>query len=188
MKRRQAIFGIVFTGAASYLGYKAYNLWSPESNTQLDTYETLIAEMAECVIPKTNTPGAKDVKAELMIIKLLKECTDAKTCRNFIKGCKSVQEISTSHFDTFFEKLTFENKISVLNMLEKKEKPFHPILGKIQKKVLGATFTSTLKELTVKSYCTSISGATQGLNYLPIPGKRESCIKISKDHKVWATQ
>lgn len=188
MNRRKAILGVAFLTGASFLGYKFYDLTSSEDFSEIDSNKQLIAELAETLIPRTNTPGAKDVNAELMVIKLLNECTDNKTKRNFIKGLHKVNTLSKSQFDKSFIELSTEQKIGVLNLIEQNSKPLIPIIGKVQKKIIGNAFIPTLKEYVSKSYCTSMIGATQGLQYIAIPGKRISCTDLSKNQPSWATQ
>jgi hypothetical protein len=43
-----------------------------------------------------------------------------------------------------------------------------------------------MKGLTVTGYFTSEIGATQALEYLPIPGKFEACIPLKPGQKAWA--
>ena len=50
-------------------------------------------------------------------------------------------------------------------------------MGKVQYRLLGKSFFSILKELTVEGYCTSKLGATQALTYVYIPGSFQGCIE-----------
>ena len=43
-----------------------------------------------------------------------------------------------------------------------------------------------MKELTVTGYFTSEIGATQALEYLPVPGKFEGDVPLKPGQKAWA--
>ena len=47
-------------------------------------------------------------------------------------------------------------------------------------------FFFMIKELTTTGYFTSEIGATQALEYLPIPGKFDGCMPLSPNQKTWA--
>jgi hypothetical protein len=123
-----------------------------------------------------------------MVIKLLNNCADSKTKRNFIKGLHQVEAICKSQYNKKFTEISAEQKLGVLNLIEQNNKPIMPIIGKIQKKVIGNPFIPTLKEYVSKAYCTSMQGATQSLRYMAIPGKRISCINLETNQPSWATQ
>ncbi len=48
-------------------------------NLEVNTdQEKLIAELSETIIPKTDTPGAKDVYAHLFVLKMVDDCYEKK--------------------------------------------------------------------------------------------------------------
>jgi hypothetical protein len=55
-----------------------------------------------------------------------------------------------------------------------------------QSTVDNKAFFLMMKGLTVTGYFTSEIGATQALEYLPIPGKFEACIPLKPGQKAWA--
>lgn len=188
MNRRSAILGLFGLGAVSVSSYYFYTQTKEESEVELDKSKTLIAELAETIIPRTTTPGAKDVQAEEIIVLWLKECADRKTRNNFIRGLERLQARCKSAFNKDFLSCSPVERHALLAQFEKEEKPLMPIMGKIQKKLLGAAFVPTLKEYTTKAYCTSQIGATQGLAYVLIPSRREACIELQPNQTSWATQ
>ncbi len=188
MNRRKAIIGLVGLTGAATASYFFYTQTKQEDLNQLDSNKLFIAELAETIIPRTTTPGAKDAKAEEIIILWLKECTDRKTRNNFIRGLEKLKSRCQAAFDKDFMHCSAQERQALLNQFEKEEKPFAPIFGKIQKKFLGTAFMPTLKEYTTKAYCTSFLGATQGLAYVLIPSRREACIPLQTSQKSWATQ
>lgn len=55
------------------------------------TQEKLLAEIAELIIPKTDTSGAKDLNLHLFVLKMLDDCYDTKDQEQFMKGLKSFE-------------------------------------------------------------------------------------------------
>ena len=54
------------------------------------------------------------------------------------------------------------------------------------KKLKGTPFWRLLKELTLFGYFTSEQGATQALEYVPIPGRYDACIPLKPGQKAYA--
>ena len=54
------------------------------------------------------------------------------------------------------------------------------------KKLKGTPFWRLMKELTLFGYFTSEQGATQALDYVPIPGRYEGCIPLKPGQKAYA--
>jgi len=48
--------------------------------------EQLLADIAEIIIPKTDTPGAKDLKLHLFVLKMVDDCSTAEDQGKFKKG------------------------------------------------------------------------------------------------------
>lgn len=58
------------------------------------TQEKLLEEIAELIIPKTNTPGAKDLKLHLFVLKMLDDCYDKKEQESFMTGLKAFEGLA----------------------------------------------------------------------------------------------
>jgi hypothetical protein len=191
MNRRTGIKGILalgIVGASSFSIFKYLNLKKTPDIKQLIARKSLIAELAETIIPRTDTPGAKDAKVEDYIIKIITDCTDVKNQNIFINGLADVEDYSRDKFDKSFQKCSIGEKTQVLQHFEKKSHSFNGLVGKVEGKFLGEPFFTQLKKLTVTGYCTSEPGATQGLAYDYIPHNYDACIPLKPHQKSWATQ
>jgi hypothetical protein len=191
MNRKKAIFSIFLIGgsaAASYSGYKWYRMNHAPDIAFLDAHKALVADLAETIIPKTDTPGAKDALVHEYIILMIKEASDRKTQNSFIDGLKDVEEYSDSEFSKPFTQLTLQQQAEVVSHFREKGKNFGGIIGKVRNKILGKSFFTILKEYTVTGYCTSKPGATQALAYDYIPGKYVACTPLTAGQKAWATK
>jgi hypothetical protein len=130
-------------------------------------HSEMIAEIAEMILPKTSTPGAKEAKVPEFIQFMLKECYNEDQQKSFFAGLDKLNDGANGNF----MKATNEEKLALLKTEDSaKEK---------------SEFWKTMKDLTVLGYFTSEPGATKAAEYLEVPGKYEG-IKLQKGQKVWA--
>ncbi len=191
MNRKKAILSIFLIGgvtAASYSGYKWYSIHKTPDLFFLDNHQALIADLAETIIPATDTPGAKEAMVHITLITLIKETADRKTQNNFIDGLKSAEHYSNSHFNKSFSALLPAQQREVVIHFRDEGKNYSGILGKIKNKFAGKSFFHILKEYSTIAFCTSKSGATKTLAYDFIPGAYHSCMPLTPGQKSWATK
>jgi len=150
--------------------------------------KALISEIAEVIIPKTDTPGAKDAKVGEFIEKMLKDCYAAKDQDSFDKGLKEIEKKD-------FLKATPAEQTKILKEMEASAKEETNKAGEEKKKYTeagkeytdaGVPFFRLMKELTLLGYFTSEQGATLALDYVPVPGRYDGCIDLKPGQKAWA--
>jgi hypothetical protein len=126
----------------------------------------LLAEVTERIIPKTDTPGAKDAGVADYIDMALKGFYKPEDQTKFREGIKLFDKTANEKYKKNFVQLTDENKDDVLKILadEWKKKENEPHIFK------------EVRDLTVTGYCTSEQGATKFLVYDPIPGPYQADI------------
>ncbi len=148
----------------------------------------LVSEVAEVIIPKTDTPGAKDAKVGEFVEKMLKDCYYEKDQKSFITGLNKLA-------DKDFMKATPEEQIALLTAAEQESMDELKRIGEERTKVLatgklfeepGVPFFRLMKELTLLGYFTSEPGATQALEYVAVPGRYDGCIDLEPNQKAWA--
>lgn len=191
MKRRKAIKSFLLLGAgvaATYSGITIYK-WNRKPDFEfLDANLTLINEMADTVIPTTDTPGAKDADVAPTLVHMIKSSCTRVEQNVFINGMKELISFSSSHFGKPFPELSSGDKKIALQQFKSFGDNARSFVGKARNKIIGRSFYNILCNYTVIAYCTSEKGATQGLRYDYIPGRFEACVKISGSTKAWATK
>ena len=190
MDRRKFISALFILGggaAATYYGHKFIKSTGTPDLAYLDTHDDLIADLAEVIIPTTDTPGAKEAKVHEYIIHMIKNTSDEKVRNNFIDGIKDVEIYAQHEYKLPFTKLNTEQKINVVTYFQKEGENFNGNLGKLKNKVFGKSFFLILKEYTCIGYCTSMAGVTKGLAYEAIPGKYIT-INYNPGQRSWATK
>lgn len=191
MNRRvsiKTILGLSFIGASSFSAYKWLTIHRDFDATKLASYKNLIADLAETIIPETDTPGAKQAGVEKYIINVITNCLPLTEQNKFISGLQGVEEYSHKIYGKTFSQCNIKEKSEILTHFEEKGVYSYQVLNKINNKVFGKSFFTQLKHLTVEGYCLSEIGATQGLCYDYIPVNYEACIPLKFNQKSWATK
>jgi hypothetical protein len=213
LNRRDAIQRVAFlmggalsapTMIAMLEGCKSNTASEATSSFAFSTdYKSLVAEIAEIIIPKTSTPGAKEAGVGPFIETMLKDCYKANEQEHFIKGLDAVEEASKkANGGKKFLESTPAQQTALLKSFEalaneeaKKNEATKKIVDAetgLTKDTKGKTetpptpFFKLMKELTLFGYFTSKVGCKQALAYVEIPGKYEGCVKMTPDQKAWA--
>jgi hypothetical protein len=187
-KSLKALFLFASVGVSSFSFYRWFSRAEMPDMSLLEAKKEYVAQLADLIIPRTDTPGAKDAKVEIFIINNIKFCSDFKTQNSFVHGITDLEKYARDKYSLDFLRCNEFQQLEILSHFEKKSLYSYSILNKISNKVLGPPFFSKLKSLTVEGYCTSMMGATQGLVYDYIPGTYIGCIPLTKNQKSWATK
>ena len=140
-------------------------------------------EIADTIIPATDTPGAKDAKVGAFMGVMIKDCYKESDQKVFLEGMNKLNEASKKKFsNSGFLKLTAEQRKELLNELDKEQKEY----AKNKKKDDPQHYFTMMKQLTLLGYFTSEPGATKALNYVAVPGRFDACIPYKKGDKAWA--
>lgn len=170
----------MFGGTLSAPTLMAMNHWeqatAPTTNAAAfsltATQQKIVAEVAEMIIPKTNTVGAKDVGVPAFVEMMLKDCYLPPDHQRFLEGLTSLEQMK-------FLELNEAERRGALKMMEQQTKE--------QMKTPSKTvpFWRLMKELTLLGYFTSEAGIKASFEYVQIPGKLEN-IKLKPNQKSYA--
>lgn len=144
-----------------------------------------VAELAEIIIPKTDTPGAKDVGVPAFIDLMMKDVYKQEDKDRFLKGLADFEESAQKENGTAFIDLETEKRAAWV-------KKFHDEAVEAYKKAdekarQQRPFILVVKELTMLGFFTSEPGATQVLQYEAVPGAYHGCLPLTQVGKTWAT-
>ena len=149
--------------------------FSPEDIAYLD-------EIAETIIPATDTPGAKAAKVGAFMTVMVKDCYEDKQQETFREGMDKINDASDKKFDKSFMAITPQQRHELLVAIDNEQKEHN----KNRKKDDPEHYFRLMKELTLLGYFTSEIGSTQALRYVETPGKYEGCVPYKKGDKAWA--
>lgn len=144
----------------------------------------LVSQVSEIIIPKTDTPGAKDVGVPSFIDSILKDCAAKADQDNFLNGLKEFDDAAKTEYGDPFVELSGDQQSAFV-------KKIHDAAIEADKKAPSEKrpFILTMKEYTMLGFFTSEIGATQVLQYEAVPGSYKGCIPVSEagNGKTWAT-
>ncbi len=191
LQRTALVLGYAVTGpalAGILNGCKA----APELNYKPEFFTEdqagIISELAEIIIPRTDTPGAKDVGVPAFIDMMLKSVYSKDDQDKFLKGLAGFDDDSKKTFGSRFVDCSEADRVSMVTK--------HHDAASV-KTADGRSFWSApgqekplilkVKELTLLGFFTSEPGATQVLQYNQVPGPYKGCVPLSEVGKTWAT-
>ncbi len=134
-------------------------------------YRVLIAHMAEVIMPQTATPGAKQALVDSFIVRVIEDCSSEDERNKFLEGLQKTQTMSQHTFGKPFTQLDKAGQTQVMEKIAREHNAFF----------------QSIRELTIVGFFTSEVGATQVLQYLPIPGRFEGDVPLMAGQRTWAT-
>jgi hypothetical protein len=132
--------------------------------------QKLLAEVADVIIPTTDTPGAKAAGVEQFIVRVMRDCYQREEQEKFYIGLAKLDADSRITHGKGFSDLDAGAKNEMVKLTTGNNKEFFKVM----------------KQLTVAGYFTSEIGATKALEYLPIPGRFEGEVPMKPGQKAWA--
>jgi len=176
----------VHKNGASYVQLKHIQLSEDQQN--------LVADITETIIPKTTTPGAKDLNLHLFVLKMLDDCYTKKDQQAFLAGLNEFNNLVKNKYNKVFSDLNVSERESLLTAIEQKMKPKEqPVMQQEQKskpkdlngrsqqlstkepKMPDApplfVFYKAIKQQTLFGYTTSKYFMTKQIVYELVPGR-----------------
>jgi hypothetical protein len=137
----------------------------------------IVDEIAEIMIPRTETSGARDAGVAAFIDTVLAKVYPADAQQRFRTGCAEFAAAAVASDKAFLERDLEDRTAFTRAWLESAlaaaadEKPF----------ILMA------RELTLLGYFTSRVGITENMEYVPVPTAYRGCVPLSqlKKHVYW---
>lgn len=191
MNRREALSRVTLILGGTILGAEVFlagckdtdkNIGATGINFSNDDVAYL-NEIAETILPATDSPGAKEAKVGEFMTVIVHDCYEEKNQKIFLDGMQKLNEASKKKNGKSFMDSTPEQRHDLLVDLDKEQKNYTA-----NKKVEDPThYFRMIKELTLWGYFTSEPGANKALRYVAVPGKYEGCVPYKKGEKAWAT-
>lgn len=129
----------------------------------------LVAELANMIIPDTDTPGARAALVHDYIHAIVGDWYNDAERANFTAGLNSI--------DAYFLEQSINTKTEIMEILD----------NEVRTDPSQKTFFEEFKELTLIGYFTSQIGAEEELRYEQYPGPYQGCVPFEQVGKTWAT-
>jgi hypothetical protein len=153
--------------------------WTPLAMT--GEQGTMVATIADHIIPETDTPGARGAGVHRFIDTMLSAYCTPDERAAFLAGLADVDARARETHGKRFLKLSHDQQRDVLARLDAEA-----YRRAAQTALKRQPFFRTMKELTLVGYYTSQPGATRELRHEPVPGRFEGCVPLSKIGRAWA--
>ena len=168
--------------------------WTPVAFSQ--EHWNVISELTELIIPKTDIPGAKELKLAAFIDAYVDAVLDAPTQQALQVGMESFVSVALADTEkTSVAALSIEDldgqlakylKADVAQQESWNQQAWDYLeaiqneeeITEIPTEALAAGFASELRNFTVSAYKTSEYVGENVLAYDPVPGRQEGCVDL----------
>jgi hypothetical protein len=144
--------------------------------------DATVVAMAELIIPRTETPGAKDTRVNEFIDRILADWSADEDRARFLRGLDDVDTRSQKLFNKNFTDASSGEQSEILRLLGEELAQASAALANAPRGYRGSipqpdnNFYLRFRELTLIGYFTSEPGFTQQLHEEIIPGRYDGCI------------
>jgi Gluconate 2-dehydrogenase subunit 3 len=128
--------------------------------------EKLVGDISETIIPKTNTPGARDLNLHLFVFKMLDDCYKKEDQQAFMTGMGQFTDIVKNKCDKSFSDLSQQQREEILLNIEQDKDEKSTANPKELK-----TFYGIIKGQSVNGYIKSKYFMTKQVVYELVPGR-----------------
>ena len=176
-----AATGTAMIGGSTLLAAGCAHKGGAVANTFSEQDLLLLDEVAETILPRTDTPGAKDAEVAAQIIVMVNGTYTSEEQDIFHHGLPQIDAASQSAFGLDFLQLNEEQRHALVNQLDQQAREYS------QANHGSHHYFTMIKQLTLFSFFTSKVGATEVLRYVAIPGHYDGCAPYEKGDRAWAT-
>jgi hypothetical protein len=159
--------------------------WQPLFFTE--TEAKTIAAILDMILPRTDTPGALDVKSDIFIDKVIAKTYDEEAQAKMRTEIAAFNSECEKNFGNAFVELNPADREKVLQAAEKNSGKFSPgVWGTAVGKQEPIGFYRSIKSMAIWAYFTSEEIGKNVLAYDPIPGTYEPCMPLSEGQNRWS--
>ena len=149
------------------------SLWQPRLLSARQA--ALLQELVEVIIPRTDTPGAKEALTHVFVDLYVKGCYPKAQQELFLKGLDDLDAISRKQSGRPFLNLSPDERLGLLKQMEKESWD--------RGEAVEQSFIRMLKNLTLMGFFSSQPGATKAAAYVRSPGPVEGCSELKPGQK-----
>ncbi len=153
--------------------------------------------LCDIILPETDTPGAIAAGVPEFIASIVQDVFTLEDQNKFNDGLFSLDLFCTGVYQKNYVDLPEHKHKKIAQHLNlaayKKDSDIKKVLqqkSQLDDKAIESAvhYFSLVKQLTVFGFYTSEVGATQVLQYNPIPGRFDGCVPLEDIGKAWATR
>lgn len=139
-------------------------------------------EVAETVLPETETPGAKAAATGAFIALMVEDTYTEGEQAQFRDGMRALERYAAAEHGAGFMDLSPEARLAVLQHFDAEQHAYMEAKSEDDPKHAFRMF----KELCLFGYFTSEIGTTQAQRWQETPGRYDPCVTRDPDDRSWA--
>lgn len=159
--------------------------WRPLFFTKAEAL--LVASLADTILPRTETPGALDVKVDIFLDKVFAKTYDTEAQEKMRSEMAAFNANCIRQFGDTFADLGETDRVAMLKSAEAGS-------GKFNSSVWGTAagtqepvgFYRSLKSMAIWAYFTSEEIGEKVLSYDPVPQEYDGCKPVSEVGNRWS--
>ncbi len=190
MQRRELLKMIASATGVAMVGMPAFVLGQapvPQDATGFTAEDVaLLDEIAETIIPRTDTPGAKDAEVGAFMARFVADCYSPEDQAAFRAGLVDLDQRAAGSFMA----LSPAERLQLLSALDQEagEQARARVAPDGSGSGGGVHYFTMIKQLVLFSFFTSKVGATEVLRYDPVPGHYDGDLPYEPGTPAWATR
>lgn len=149
--------------------------FAPEEAADMEAF-------AERLIPETDTPGARQAGVHRFVDAMLADVVEPEDQEAFRAGMARFRQEALDRYGKTFAKCSAEQQDELIAAWERLA-----LSPEADQTAAEVRFYRGAKQLVFLGFFTSEAGATQVLQYDPIPGTYDGCIPLAQVGRAWAT-
>lgn len=188
MNRREALQRVAMLVGGSVIGANLFleGCTRPASKDVATLFEKdkieFLGDLAEAILPKTASPGAKEAGVGAFIPVMVRDCYDEADQKAFLEGLNGVDDRAKKEFGKKFQELSKEEQLKFVNSYDKEASEYQ----KNKKEGEANNFFHLFKQLTLTGFFTSEVGMTKAMRFVKIPGRFDGNFPYKKGDKAFA--
>lgn len=166
MDRREAIKNFIFVSGAA-LVLPSCMRQEGKASIELNNFaisakqEDLLGEITETILPRTDTPGAKELLLHLFVLKMVDDCHDKPEQQDFVKGLSGMDDFAHQRLGQSFTSASLQKRTALLASVESDANVPEAV----------KSFYKITKRRTIQGYMNSKYVMTNLVKYELVPGR-----------------
>jgi hypothetical protein len=190
MDRRELLKMIVAATGAAMIGLPALGqAQAPAAGAKMrfsDADVGTLDEIAETILPRTKTPGAKDAGAGAFMATFVTDCYMARQQATFRAGLADIDKRAGGRFVSLAPPARTE-LLRALDAEARKHAVEVTETGTAEEGVPMPHYFTMIKQLAIFGFFTSKVGATEVLRYVAVPGRYDGDLAYVPGTPAWGT-
>jgi hypothetical protein len=154
-------------------------------------------EVAETILPETNTPGAKAARTGAFMALMVTDAYAPRHQQIFRDGMRRIDEACQREYGVSFIQARPEQRLALLQRLDAERQTEVDAVEAMRRSRAPAAppqpadapvhYFRLMKELALLGYFTSEIGYRQAMRYIETPGRYDPCAPHKPGEKIWAS-